>query len=60
MDVYGSDKPDIRFELPIVDVTDIAKKCSFSVFKKVAQSGGYVRAICVTDRQTLHVQPLRI
>ena len=26
MDVYGSDKPDIRFELPIVDVTDIAKK----------------------------------
>ena len=50
MDVYGSDKPDIRFELPIVDVTDIAKKCSFSVFKKVAQSGGYVRAICVTGQ----------
>ena len=50
MDVYGSDKPDIRFELPIIDVTDIAKKCSFSVFKKVAQSGGYVRAICVTGQ----------
>lgn len=50
MDVYGSDKPDIRFELSIVDVTDIAKKCSFSVFKKVAQSGGYVRAICVTGQ----------
>ena len=50
MDVYGSDKPDIRFGLPIVDVTDIAKKCSFSVFKKVAQSGGYVRAICVTGQ----------
>lgn len=50
MDVYGSDKPDIRFELPIVDVTDIAKKCSFSVFKRVAQSGGYVRAICVTGQ----------
>ena len=50
MDVYGSDKPDIRFGLPIIDVTDIAKKCSFSVFKKVAQSGGYVRAICVTGQ----------
>ena len=50
MDVYGSDKPDIRFKLPIIDVTDIAKKCSFSVFKKVAQSGGYVRAICVTGQ----------
>lgn len=50
MDVYGSDKPDIRFELPIIDVTDIAKKCSFSVFKNVVQSGGYVRAICVTGQ----------
>ena len=39
MDVYGSDKPDIRFELPIVDVTDIAKKCSFSVFKKAPGQG---------------------
>ena len=47
MDKYGSDKPDIRFGLPIVDVTDIAKKCSFSVFKNAVKSGGIVRAINV-------------
>ena len=45
MDKYGSDKPDIRFELPIVDLTDIAEDCSFSVFKKVCDQGGVVRAI---------------
>lgn len=50
MDVYGSDKPDIRFGLPIVDITDIAKECSFSVFKNAAKNGGYVRAICVTGQ----------
>ncbi len=48
MDVYGSDKPDLRFDMPIVDITDIAKGCDFAVFKKVAQGGGVVRAINVT------------
>lgn len=47
MDVYGSDKPDLRFGLPIVDLTDIARECSFAVFRRVADSGGVVRAICV-------------
>ena len=44
MDVYGSDKPDLRFGLPIVDLTGIAKTCSFSVFRSVADKGGVVRA----------------
>lgn len=47
MDKYGSDKPDLRFGLPIVDITDLARVCSFSVFRKVADQGGVVRAICV-------------
>ena len=45
MDVYGSDKPDLRFDLPIVDVTDIARTCTFGVFRKTCESGGVVRAI---------------
>ncbi len=49
MDKYGSDKPDIRFDLPIVDLTDIAKKCSFSVFRSVCDKGGVVRAINAKD-----------
>lgn len=47
MDKYGSDKPDIRFDLPIVDLTELASKCSFSVFRSVCDKGGVVRAINV-------------
>ncbi len=47
MDKYGSDKPDIRFGLPIVDLSDIMKTCSFTVFRKVVDKGGIVRAINV-------------
>src|SRR5262249_53551098 len=42
---YGSDKPDLRFGLEIVDVGDIAKESEFSVFREVLASGGVVRAI---------------
>ncbi len=45
MDKYGSDKPDIRFELPIVELTDVVSKCTFSVFRNVCDNGGVVRAI---------------
>ncbi|MFI3207053.1 MAG: aspartate--tRNA ligase [Clostridia bacterium] len=50
MNFYGSDKPDIRFDLKIVDVTEIAKKCSFSVFKSVTKNNGIVRAINVKGK----------
>jgi len=42
---YGSDKPDLRFELEIVDVTDIAGRSDFGVFKNAIAAGGLVRAI---------------
>ena len=47
MDIYGNDKPDLRFDLPIVDVSDIAAKSSFSVFCGTLQAGGVVRCINV-------------
>ncbi len=45
MDEYGSDKPDLRFALPIVDLSEIAATCSFDVFRRVVDNGGAVRAI---------------
>jgi len=42
---YGSDKPDLRYGLEIVDVTDIAAESDFAVFKSVIGSSGVVRAI---------------
>ena len=47
MDKYGSDKPDLRFDLPIVDLTETVKDCGFSVFKNALKKGGVVRAINV-------------
>jgi len=47
MNQYGSDKPDLRFDLPFTDITDIAKGCEFSVFKSAAESGGIVKALRV-------------
>ena len=47
MDMYGNDKPDLRFDLPIVDVSEIAAKSTFTVFNSVLDNGGIVRAINV-------------
>ena len=44
---YGSDKPDLRYGLPIADSTDLARKCGFTVFRQAAESGGVVRGLAV-------------
>jgi len=45
MEKYGSDKPDLRFGLEIVDIGAVASVCDFGVFKGVMSSGGRVRGI---------------
>lgn len=47
MDHYGSDKPDIRFEMEMTDVSDIVKNSEFGVFKNAVQGGGVVKALRV-------------
>ncbi|MCS6866712.1 MAG: aspartate--tRNA ligase [Gemmataceae bacterium] len=42
---YGSDKPDLRYGLEIVDVSEIAAASEFSIFKNALAAGGVVRAI---------------
>lgn len=45
MENYGSDKPDLRFGMKFVDLTDIFKDSSFSVFKSVYDGGWVIKAI---------------
>ena len=45
MDRFGSDKPDIRFGMELVDVSEVVKDCEFVVFKKALENGGSVRGI---------------
>ena len=47
MDRYGTDKPDLRFDLPIIDLTDLAGQTDFSVFRQAVEGGGVVRALTV-------------
>ena len=45
MDRFGSDKPDIRFGMELVDVTDVVRDSEFVVFKGAIENGGSVRGI---------------
>lgn len=44
---YGTDKPDLRFGLPHVEITDLCGECGFKVFEKVAQAGELIKALRV-------------
>ncbi|MGK5095056.1 aspartate--tRNA ligase [Deltaproteobacteria bacterium TL4] len=44
---YGSDAPDVRFELKLKDLSDIAAECGLKVFTQAVAKGGQVKAICV-------------
>ncbi len=45
MDRFGSDKPDMRFGMELVDVSEIVKDCEFTVFHNALEQGGSVRGI---------------
>ena len=47
MDRFGSDKPDTRFGMELVDVSDVVKECGFGVFTGALENGGSVRGINV-------------
>ena len=46
MERYGMDKPDLRFELELKDLTDIAAQSDFSIFRSAIAQGGKVRGMC--------------
>mgnify|MGYP002543713432 CR=1 FL=1 len=45
MERFGSDKPDMRFGLELVNISDLVKDCGFGVFAGAVENGGSVRAI---------------
>ena len=50
MEKYGSDKPDLRFPLPIIDFTDIFLDSDFKLFKNVIKEGGRVKGFVIKDK----------
>ncbi|MCX5816050.1 MAG: aspartate--tRNA ligase [Proteobacteria bacterium] len=50
MEKYGTDKPDLRFELPMIELTDIFKETEFGVFKKTIESNGAIKSLVLKDK----------
>ena len=46
---YGSDKPDLRFDMPICDITEVFKNTNFSVFKNIVDENGIINCLVVKD-----------
>jgi len=44
---FGSDKPDLRYGMELVDVSDLLAESEFGVFRETLAAGGVVRGICV-------------
>lgn len=47
MNTYGSDKPDMRFEMPLFDLSETVKGSDFKVFNSILESCGVVKGITV-------------
>ena len=47
MNLYGSDKPDLRFDMHFYDISDLLRDTGFKVFRNVLDNGGVVKAINV-------------
>lgn len=50
---YGSDKPDLRNSLELVDLTEEGKRSSFQVYQTALSSGGILKALCFEEKEPL-------
>ena len=53
MDRFGSDKPDLRFGMELIDLSEVLRSTEFGVFKNTLADGGVVKAIRVEGGQSL-------
>ena len=49
MSKYGSDKPDLRFKLEFIDVTNVMGKSDFNVYKEVIKNNGVVKCLKIAN-----------
>ena len=46
IDEYGIDRPDMRFDMKLKDISDIAKDSTFKVFTSTVEKGGIIKGLC--------------
>lgn len=47
LDRYGTDRPDLRFDMSFYDVTDIVRDSGYAIFQKIAADGGRIKGFCI-------------
>ena len=52
IDDYGIDRPDLRFDMRLRDISDIAKESTFKVFTATVENGGVVKGLCAPGAGT--------
>ena len=56
MERYGSDKPDTRFGMELINISDIAKDTGFGVFTSAIEAGGSVRAVVAKNAAAVYTR----
>ena len=51
MNFYGSDKPDLRFDMKLIDLSEETANCGFGVFENALKDGGNVKAIVAPNAE---------
>ncbi len=51
MNFYGSDKPDLRFDMKLIDLSKEIQNCGFGVFENAVKDGGNVKAIVAPNAE---------
>ena len=51
MNFYGSDKPDLRFDMKLIDLSKETQNCGFGVFENAVKDGGNVKAIVAPNAE---------
>ena len=53
LESYGTDRPDLRFGMPLVRIDDLALKSNFNVLQEELETGGVVKTLCVPQGSKL-------
>ena len=48
---YGTDRPDLRFDMKLRDISDIARHSTFKVFTSTVENGGIVKGLCAANAE---------
>jgi aspartyl-tRNA synthetase len=49
MNLYGTDAPDLRFDMSFKDATNIFQNTNYTIFKRILENNGFIKGFCITE-----------